>query len=307
MESIFSRVTETINSVIGPEIKPPTTQPNSPLPKSSSFGPSGANAQTSGFAQVTPPRQPPATGLGIGPSSGGLASSPNVPKPGTSISQLTGKPHTEGLTRAELAAMREKGKGLLDPSPPHEVARRSSYVSKPQSGLSPEKGTDIPRQGRRLSDLSGREQAARQLMAARAAGIVPEEEATSADSGAEQAARQLTGASGGGGTVPENEATSAESEAEQAARQLTGAGGGVESVPEETAASSASGMEQAARQLTGAGGSGGTVPEEKVVSAGSGLGPGPGGLASPGISTPGLVEMPGGWGREYYAAQLLET
>lgn len=35
---------------------------------------------------------------------GGLASSPNVPRPGTSIDPATGKPHTAGLTRAELEA-----------------------------------------------------------------------------------------------------------------------------------------------------------------------------------------------------------
>lgn len=82
---------------------------------------------------------PPPEVLGSG-WGGGLASSPNVPKPGSSIDPKTGKPHTAGLTRAELDTMRATGHGPLDSAP---------------SML----------EGRRLSEMSGREQAARQLTA----------------------------------------------------------------------------------------------------------------------------------------------
>jgi len=84
---------------------------------------------------------------------GGLASSPNVPNPGTSINPETGKPHTAGLTRAELEAIRAKGAGLLDPSPHTDVVRESSVVV----------GSSGSAETQPLSELSGREQAARQL------------------------------------------------------------------------------------------------------------------------------------------------
>jgi hypothetical protein len=58
-----------------------------------------------------------------------LASSPNVPAPGTSINPATGLPHTAGLTRQELAAMKAQEE-----------------------------------HGRRLSEMSGRQQAAAQLV-----------------------------------------------------------------------------------------------------------------------------------------------
>ncbi|WVF73149.1 hypothetical protein IAT40_007968 [Kwoniella sp. CBS 6097] len=134
----------------------------------------------------------------VGDSQGGLQSSPLVPKPGTSIDPATGQPHTAGLTRAELQAKRaaeaagaaafsssssggqpassaeippnqpgtsgisneeleqikNKGADLLDPTPLAQQARRSSH-SQSKSGFAPD--------GRRLSDLTGREQAARQL------------------------------------------------------------------------------------------------------------------------------------------------
>jgi len=63
---------------------------------------------------------------------GGLASNPNVPRPGTSINPLTGQPHTAGLTRADLQAMKDLAIG-----------------NSTSSGVDP--------------SLSGREQAARQL------------------------------------------------------------------------------------------------------------------------------------------------
>lgn len=88
----------------------------------------GDTAQTSGFANAGSP--PSIAGFGGG---GGLGSSPNVPKPGTSIDPATGKPHTAGMTRAELEA---KKYGLTG------------------TGKGKEKDE---------SEVSGREQAARQL------------------------------------------------------------------------------------------------------------------------------------------------
>lgn len=91
---------------------------------------SAGNAVPSGFV-------PPSEALGSG-FGGGLASSPNVPRPGASIDPATGKPHTAGLTREELEARRAAAQGPLDTAP---------------SSLD----------GRRLSEMSGKEQAARQL------------------------------------------------------------------------------------------------------------------------------------------------
>ena len=98
---------------------------------------------------------------GLGGFGGGLASSPNVPAPGTSINPETGKPHTAGLTRAELDAIRSKGADLLDPSPHGVIARRSSATD---SGIaSGSSSSAVNPEGRLLSALPGREQAARQL------------------------------------------------------------------------------------------------------------------------------------------------
>lgn len=80
---------------------PTSTDPHDPL-----AGPSGATAQTGGFAQAGTHSSPGSTGPIGGGFGGGLASSPNVPLPGTSIDPATGKPHTAGLTRAELEAKR---------------------------------------------------------------------------------------------------------------------------------------------------------------------------------------------------------
>ena len=99
-------------------------------------GPSGATAQTGGFVQGgTSPTSSPPSGFGGG-FGVGLASSPNVPRPGSSIDPVTGKPHTAGLTRAELEAKK--------------AAEASSSSA-------------LTIDGKRLDDLSGREQAARQL------------------------------------------------------------------------------------------------------------------------------------------------
>ncbi|KAL7418283.1 hypothetical protein Q5752_006739 [Cryptotrichosporon argae] len=92
---------------------------------------SGATAQTGGFAQAATDlddNAPPAAFASSGFAGGGLGSSPNVPQPGHSIDPASGKPYAAGLTRAELLAKRETGEHAP------------------------------------LADLSGREQAARQLV-----------------------------------------------------------------------------------------------------------------------------------------------
>ncbi|WVR00324.1 hypothetical protein IAU59_007467 [Kwoniella sp. CBS 9459] len=165
-------------------------------------------------------QQEGATADSLHSGQGGLQTSPLVPKPGTSIDPATGKPHTAGLTRAELEAKRaaearaadsayasssgqpassaevpanqpgasgvsdeeleqikKKAADLLDPTPLAQQARRGSH-SQSQSGFAPD--------GRRLSDLSGREQAARQL----GATAVPPNVSASAGAGA-----------GGGGEI----------------------------------------------------------------------------------------------------------
>ena len=59
------------------------------------------------------------------PTGGGLASSPNVPKPGTTIDPATGKPHTAGLTRAELEAKKAaEAKSLNEMSGGEQAARQ---------------------------------------------------------------------------------------------------------------------------------------------------------------------------------------
>lgn len=71
---------------------------------------------------------------------GGLASSPNVPRPGATIDPATGKPHTAGLTRAELEAKRafeaaNSGGGGLQSSPnvPRPGATIDPATGKPHS------------------------------------------------------------------------------------------------------------------------------------------------------------------------------
>jgi hypothetical protein len=93
---------------------------------------------------------------------GGLASSPNVPKPGTSINPETGKPHTAGVTRAELEATKAKGENLPDPTP--QEAERGQSSVKNQFDVPAGQEAMHTVEGRRLSDLSGREQAAKQLV-----------------------------------------------------------------------------------------------------------------------------------------------
>lgn len=62
-------------------------------------GASGLGLASSASASAAPT-------AGFGGFGGGLGSSPNVPAPGTSMNPATGLPHTAGLTRQELAAMK---------------------------------------------------------------------------------------------------------------------------------------------------------------------------------------------------------
>ncbi|KIY54976.1 hypothetical protein I307_05737 [Cryptococcus deuterogattii 99/473] len=194
------------------------------LPSTISSYTTGATAQTGGFVQADNSSALPSNS--VFESGGGLASSPNVPKPGTSINPQTGKPHTAGLTRAQLEAQKageaafQGGQNFADPglvssattSKPgpvvnvaHEPAPDVDPTDATQAGalstkeleafknkgadlLDPAPQTEQVRRGsisnvakeskmRRPSDVSGREQAARQL-----AGLVPDTETASAGS-----------------------------------------------------------------------------------------------------------------------------
>ncbi|WVQ72977.1 hypothetical protein IAR50_002540 [Cryptococcus sp. DSM 104548] len=144
------------------------------------------------------------TSAGLGGEWGpGLASAPGVPKPGTSINPETGKPHTAGITRAELQArkaaaaqagaqaeispseadhIKSKGADLLDPAPQTEQIRRGSLTA--------------PAPERRPSDVSGREQAARQLLAAQI------NEAETASVGTSTPGQEMPGAWGDNKPIP---------------------------------------------------------------------------------------------------------
>ena len=73
-----------------------------------------------GLASSASASAAPTAGFGgSGGFGGGLGSSPNVPAPGTSINPATGLPHSAGLTRQELAAMKaqqDHGKTVEIPS-----------------------------------------------------------------------------------------------------------------------------------------------------------------------------------------------
>ncbi|EIW71843.1 hypothetical protein TREMEDRAFT_73420 [Tremella mesenterica DSM 1558] len=123
-----------------------------------SLSQTGATAQTSGFVQADPPDHPSSSSAeetAFAGAGGGLGSSPNVPKPGTSIDPNTGKPYTAGLTRIELAQIRAA----------KAVAAAQAEVEAQVGGLNvgQEGGVRENVGGAKLEDLSGREQAARQL------------------------------------------------------------------------------------------------------------------------------------------------
>ncbi|ODO05455.1 hypothetical protein L198_02148 [Cryptococcus wingfieldii CBS 7118] len=157
-------------------------------------------------AAPSAPAEPPVsnsdgltTSAGLGGEWGpGLASAPGVPKPGKSINPETGKPHTAGITRAELEArkaakaaelspseadhIKSKGADLLDPAPQTEQIRRGSLTA--------------PTTERRPSDVSGREQAARQLLAAQI------NEAETASPGTSTPGQEMPGAWGDNKPIP---------------------------------------------------------------------------------------------------------
>jgi hypothetical protein len=108
----------------------PTTAPVDTLPPAA-FAPAASSA-----GLIPPGPGAALSGFTGGLGGGGLASSPNVPVPGTTINPETGLPHTAGLTRAELQAQKARAE-----------------------------------EGRRLSDLSGRQQAAAQLLGPGAVGL----------------------------------------------------------------------------------------------------------------------------------------
>jgi hypothetical protein len=142
-------VSSIINAINGSD--PNSTTTTSGAASDVPEGPSGATAQTGGFVSAASPEvalshsQPPPDVSGWG---GGLGSSPNVPRPGTSIDPATGKPHVAGLTRAELEAKRAAAAATV------ETATAGGVVEGNGSGKGKEKD---------ISELSGREQAARQL------------------------------------------------------------------------------------------------------------------------------------------------
>ncbi|TYJ53712.1 hypothetical protein B9479_005679 [Cryptococcus floricola] len=157
-------------------------------------------------AAPSAPAEPPVsnsdgltTSAGLGGEWGpGLASAPGVPKPGQSINPETGKPHTAGITRAELEARKaantaelspseadhigSKGADLLDPAPQTEQIRRGSLTA--------------PTTERRPSDVSGREQAARQFLAAQI------NEAETASAGTSTPGQEMPGAWGDNKPIP---------------------------------------------------------------------------------------------------------
>ncbi|KAK8853082.1 hypothetical protein IAR55_003783 [Kwoniella newhampshirensis] len=140
------------------------SSPNVPRP-GTSIDPATGKPHTAGLTRAElEAKKAAAAGVAAFGGGGGLGSSPNVPAPGTSINPETGLPHTAGLTRAELEQIKAKGADLLDPTPLNVQARRGSDVKSDDIGTA-------ATGGRRLSDLSGREQAALQLSGA--AGLAP--------------------------------------------------------------------------------------------------------------------------------------
>nr|ODN94127.1 hypothetical protein L203_00303 [Cryptococcus depauperatus CBS 7841] len=154
-----------------------------------SVDPETGNIQTAGLtsAELEQKRTAEAAEMGQAAFGGaGLASSPNVPRPGTTIDPETGKPHTAGLTREELAKKRAAEAELSEAAATVTHAASTTALerdpSQDQTGLIRENSTNVlgsapqkeearkestgSQNSRKLSDLSGREQAAIQLAAA---------------------------------------------------------------------------------------------------------------------------------------------
>ena len=129
-------------------------------------GPSSAHVQTSTFTSddADMASSKPVLLMGSSGFGGGLGSSPNVPVPGTSINPQTGQPHSAGLTREELAAFKSKGADLLDTTPQTEAVKAGpDTVHSRVDVLGEEQVFGENDDGKELDELSGREQAARQL------------------------------------------------------------------------------------------------------------------------------------------------
>nr|ODO00480.1 hypothetical protein L204_02474 [Cryptococcus depauperatus CBS 7855] len=154
-----------------------------------SVDPETGNIQTAGLtsAELEQKRTAEAAEMGQAAFGGaGLASSPNVPRPGTTINPETGKPHTAGLTREELAKKRAAEAELSEAAATVTHATSTTALerdpSQDQTGLIRENSTNVlgsapqteearkestgSQNSRKLSDLSGQEQAAIQLAAA---------------------------------------------------------------------------------------------------------------------------------------------
>ena len=105
---------------------------------------------------------PGLAGTSVPSQTGGLASSPLVPKPGESIDPKTGKPHQAGMTRAEVEAKRPAeaaSSNRTSSSGVNPAAAAAAGATIVGSGSS---GSDKS-QGKALEDMGGKEQAARQL------------------------------------------------------------------------------------------------------------------------------------------------
>ncbi|ODO10303.1 hypothetical protein I350_02532 [Cryptococcus amylolentus CBS 6273] len=213
--------------------------------------PTGATASTSGYVNADPPQ------------SGGLASSPHVPKPGTSIDPATGKPHTAGLTRTELDAKKAAAIQAAAPSAPAEPPVSNSDGLTTSAGLGGEWGPGlasapgVPKPGQSLNPETGKPHTA---------GITRAElEARKAAQAAELSPSEAEHIKSKGADLLDPAP-----QTEQIRR------GSLTAPPTERRPSDVSGREQAARQLLAA-----QINEAET--------------ASPGTSTPGQ-EMPGAWG-----------
>lgn len=140
----------------------------------------GATASSSAPSAVSNP----SLSSGFGGFGGGLASSPNVPAPGSSIDPSTGLPHTAGITRAELEARKAasaggaQSSGLMSglgtaPNVPAPGSSIDATTGLPHTaGLTRAELDSIKTRGAGLleggsgdvHDLSGRQQAAAQLV-----------------------------------------------------------------------------------------------------------------------------------------------
>ncbi|WRT70391.1 uncharacterized protein IL334_007389 [Kwoniella shivajii] len=227
----------------------------------------GPTAQTSGFVQAgdAPSSQQ------VGVTGGGLGTSSNVPKPGTSIDPNTGKPHQEGMTRAELQAKKAAEAAAItaqvspitsaelndqvDPSRFGGLGY-SPLVPKPGTSINPATG-QLHSQGLTRADLQAKKAAEAAAITAQVSpstSVKPEELSQDEWKHIQEKGADLLD------PTPQT----------QQVRRGSTAG----------ISSELSGREQAARQLAGA------IPKSAIPSFTR---------TSTGEMTPGL-ELPGGWG-----------